>query len=193
MVLLRLLIPVIATALLAVAVLPATGAEYDWLGPNTSFCIGPMPPADYWADAYYSAPADYGDWTVGGGGAIDGDANFIWLRQQGQWAQATLTIGSTSVVVGFGSDANDGKVEVLIDGSTVAIVDSWSNPGVYWYVTTWNLPGGPHTIKVLDAGPSTQAGATTLDDDVSLDGAGIMPCTPVEEGTWSEIKALFRN
>ena len=184
----RLLLPVVVAALLAAA-LPATGAVYEWLDPNTSFCIGALPPADWWADAHYVAPSGYGDWTVGGGGSIDGNGSFIWLRTAGQWAQTTLGVGSTSVVVGFGSDTNDGRVEILIDGSTVAIVDSWSSPGVYWYVTTWNLPPIAHTIKVIDLGATQQPGGTG--DDVSLDGAGILPCTPTERTSWGRIKALL--
>ncbi len=187
----RLLFLVLVVAILGAGAVPAVGAVAEWLGPNTSFCVGTLPPAAWWADAYYVYPDDYGDWTVGGGGYIDGNASFIWLREPGQWAQTTLGIGSTSVVVGFGSDDNDGRVEILIDGSSVAIIDSWSTPGIYWYIQTWELPPIVHTIEVWNLGATQQPGGTPYDDDTSLDGAGILPCTPIEEASWGRIKALF--
>ncbi len=180
----------LALALVSAAT-PASGAICEWQAPNTAFSIGAMPPVVWWADAYYVYPADYGDWTVGGGGSIDGNASFIWLRQAGQWAQTTLGIGSTTVLVGFGSDDNDGRVEILIDGTSVAIVDAWSSPGIYWYTTTCNLPGIPHTILVQNLGATQQSGA--YGDDTSLDGAGILVCTPVDESTWGRVKALYRE
>jgi hypothetical protein len=73
----------------------------------------------------------------------------------------------------------------------VAIIDSWSNPGVYWYTTTWNLPPIAHTIEAWNLGATQQPGGGASNDDVSLDGAGILPCTPVDETSWGKIKALF--
>jgi len=173
---------------------PATAAIATYLAPNTTFNISPLPAVHCWADAHYNFPNDYGAWVVGGGGAIDGNVSFIWLRQLGQWAQTTLTCTSTDVVVGFGSDTNDGWTEIVIDNTTVAVVDTYSSPGVYWYIVTQGLPLQLHTIYVLDTGETDQVlpHPNTL-DDVSLDGAGILGPVATEASTWGRIKALYRQ
>ena len=181
-------------ALILLAGSPAMAAIANYLAPNTIFNVGPLPPVHCWADAHYAAPNDYGAWIVGGGGAIDGNASFIWLRQLGQWAQTTLTCASTDVVVGFGSDTNDGLTEIVIDNVTVAVVDTYSSPGVYWYIVTQNLPLQLHTIYVLDTGETEQVlPHPNFDDDVSLDGAGIQGAVVTETTTWGRIKALYRQ
>jgi hypothetical protein len=162
------------------------------LAPNTTFTIGPLPALCCWADAYFNSPGDYGDWTVGGGGSIDGNVAFIWLRQSGQWAQTTLACATTDVVVGFGSDMNDGICEIFIDNVWAATIDTYSNPGVYWYTTTSNLPLQQHTIWVIDNGETSQLPPGNGNDDISIDGAGTTnPPSPTTPTTWGGIKALF--
>ncbi len=186
-----------ATTLCLVLSLTAGAAIPIWLasGPVTAtFHVAPLPTTICWADAFYNSPNDYGDWTVGNnsGSYIDGNGSFIWLRNSGDWAQTTLACPHTMEVIGFGSDLNDGCVEIWIDGVSVAYVDTWSNPGVYWYVKVVGLPLAPHTIKVMAVGETTQMAPGNGNDDVSLDGAGTLDGSQAAEAsTWSSIKSLY--
>jgi hypothetical protein len=172
---------------------PSAGAAVPiWLADNASFNIGPLPDVLCWNDAYYNGPNDYGDWTVGGPYYIDGNESFIWLRTYGQWARTTLDCLCTQLVVGFGSDSNDGVCEVIVDNSAVAVIDTWSNPGVYWYVEVVDLPYAYHEIYVIDNGDTQQLPEGNGADDVSIDGAGSLDGeTAVEPSHWSSLKALY--
>jgi hypothetical protein len=178
-------------AMTAAAVIPI------WLstGPVTATLhIAPLPTVVVWKDGYYNGSSDYGSWTVGSptGGYIDGDGTFIWLRSVGDWAQTTFEGPSSMLVVGFGSDSNDGQCEIIVDGSTVAVIDTWSNPGVYWYVKVVGLPMAPHTVLVMASGETTQMPPGNGNDDVSLDGAGTLDGGQASGlSSWSMIKALY--
>jgi len=186
-----------AAGLSLLLTLTAGAAIPIWLasGPVTAtFTIGPLPGTVCWYDAYYSSPNDYGAWTVGSptGGYIDGNASFIWLRNVGDWAQTTVECPCTMMVIGFGSDSNDGQVEILVDGNTVAVVDTWSNPGVYWYVQVNGLPLSPHVIYLFASGETTQMQPGNGNDYVSLDGAGTLDGgQAAASSSWSCVKALY--
>lgn len=175
----------------------ATAAIPIWLssGPvTTTFHIAPLPTTVCWYDAHYNSPNDYGAWTVGSpsGGYIDGNASFIWLRNVGDWAQTLLECPHTMLVVGFGSDSNDGQCEIIVDGNTVAVIDSWSLPGVYWYVKVVGLPLAPHNVLVLASGETSQMAPGNGNDDVSLDGAGTLDGGQAAgESSWSMLKSLY--
>ena len=181
---------ILSAALLAALTMTAGAASVVWLAPNATFNLGMPPTPLCWNDAYYASPSDYGDWTVGGPFFVDGDANFIWLRSSGQWARTTLDWLCSDLVVCFGSDGNDGLAEIFIDEVAVAVIDTWTNPGVqYWYVRVNNLTMGVHDVWVIDNGDSPQS---TGADDVSIDGAGAMNgSVTVEPNSWSNVKALY--
>jgi len=189
-----------AGALSLVFALAAGAAVPIWLATQptnpvtATFHIAPIPVTVCWNDAHFISPDDYGAWAVGSptGGYIDGNASFIWLRNVGDWATTTITCLHTMEVVGFGSDSNDGQCEILVDDNTVAVIDSYSNPGVYWYVKIVGLPVGPHSIKVFASGETLQLPPGNGNDDVSLDGAGSLDGTQAAEtSNWSLIKALY--
>ncbi|MBC8366071.1 hypothetical protein H8E52_01540 [bacterium] len=187
----------VATTLSLALTLTAGAAIPIWLasGPVTAtFHVGTLPTTVWWHDGYYGGSQDYGDWTVGNntGSYIDGDGTFIWLRNVGDWAQTTIPGPHTMEVIAFGSDSNDGCVEIWVDGNSVAYVDSWSNPGVYWYIKVVGLPLAPHTIKVMAVGETTQMPPGNGNDDVSLDGAGTLDGSQAAElGTWTSLKSLY--
>ncbi len=186
-----------ASALTLVLALTAGAAIPIWLvngSVTATFHIGPIPTTVCWNDGYYGGSQDYGDWTVvpSEGSYVDGNETFIWLRSPGDWAQTTITCPHTMLVVGFGSDSNDGCVEIWVDGQSVAYVDSWSNPGVYWYVKVVGLPLAPHTVKVMAVGETTQLPPGNGCDDVSLDGAGCLDGSQAaEESSWSTLKSHY--
>ena len=183
----------LAAAFLVAAALAASAAVPIWLAPNATFNLGTPPTPLHWNDALYNGPNDYGDWTVGGPYYIDGDANFIWLRSSGQWAKTVLDWLCTDLVVCFGSDSNDGVAEILVDDVAVAVIDTWTNPGVlWWYVRVNNLTYRPHEIWVIDNGDTYQLPDGNGADDVSIDGAGAMDGqVATSESSWGSVKALY--
>jgi hypothetical protein len=125
-----------------------------------------------WRDADYSKLGYplYGDWARCGSGVglVDGCANEVWMRQNGQAISTTTRVSSTAVSIHLTGDNNDGKAEVRVDGILVAILDMGTrgNPQTALIIVKY-LPVGTHTIRVDDVG----VGPSGLGTDVATMGA----------------------
>ncbi len=125
-----------------------------------------------WRDADYNKPGYpvFGDWARCGSmaGTVDGCANEIWMRQSGQAISTTTRVSSTAVSIHLNGDNNDGKAEVRVDGTLVAILDMGTRGNSQRaLIIVKYLPLAQHTIKVDDAG----IGPSGLGTDVATMGA----------------------
>ena len=125
-----------------------------------------------WRDADYSKPGYplYNDWDRCGSGAgtVDGNINEVWMRQSGQAIQTTTRLVSTAVSIHLTGDNNDGKAEVRVGGTLVAILDMGTrgNPQRALIIVRY-LPLSTHLIRVDNVG----VGPSGLGDDVATMGA----------------------
>jgi len=125
-----------------------------------------------WRDADYAAgpPPWYDDWSVSHPSNIDGNANEIYLRQNGHSAWTTTTVPSTIVSIHLNSDDNDGLAEVQVDGVTVAWLDMYTPQCCQTVlVIVRGLANTTHTVTVKDTGVG-QGGS----DDVHIMGAAAL-------------------
>ncbi|RMD98493.1 MAG: hypothetical protein D6812_13335, partial [Deltaproteobacteria bacterium] len=113
--------------------------------------IGPFPVLE-WIDAYY-ASGDTGRWsTTGSVGGTTGSGSQLWLLQVGGSATTRTQVAADVVVVSFTGDANDGWMELFIDGERYARVNGYSNPGENWAIGVMGLSEGRHTILIKATG-----------------------------------------
>ena len=105
--------------------LPSAALEFENPLAGTETVIGHA--VLEWRDADYAKPGHplYDDWTVSDTNNIDGDTHEIWMRQTGQSIWTVTTVPSTILSIHMTGDANDGRADVLVDGSTVASLDMW--------------------------------------------------------------------
>jgi len=129
-----------------------------------------------WRDAGFPASGNWEDWLVNDPVNIDGYVNEIWLRAAGDAATTSTTVPSSIVSIHLHGDDNDGITDILVDGLLVATLDMYTTGTDNALVRVCGLPYAPHTIQVIDAGPSQQPGASIFDDDVALMGAAALHC-----------------
>lgn len=145
-----------------------------------------------WRDADYSAgpPPWYDDWTTANTG-VEGDANEIWLRQNGHSITTTTTIPSKVVSIHMVGDVNDGLAKVYVDGVEVASMDMYTQGGSQTVlIIVKDLSKTVHTIDVNDLGLG--GGQHGDEDDVATLGAAALekrvkwsqPPEPTQPDDW---------
>lgn len=163
-----------AFACLLLAGSVAQGITVLWQAPNTTVQLGsPFAQLEFenplagteqvagykvleWRDADYAPgpPPWYDDWTVNPvSGIIDGNANEIYMRQQGQSAWTTTTVPSTRISIHLNADNNDGLADVQVDGVTIAKFDMWTAACCQTaLILVQGLANTTHTVTVVDVG-----------------------------------------
>lgn len=125
---------------------------YDFtknLSDNKPSSLGPFPVLEY-RDAYYSGGST-GAWTVSGGNC-GGTSSTLWIYSVGAKMTTTTTIPSSVVIFLHNGDANDGIMELYVDGTKYARIDNNSNPAATWAVAVMDLPFTTHTLEVRAVG-----------------------------------------
>jgi hypothetical protein len=83
---------------------------------------------------------------------------WVWLLDEGLWLQMETAGSETALGVQIWGDTDDGWVNVLVDGNPVwkgftRGEDEYYPGGAYvYYVQVADLPLGPHTMRVENAG-----------------------------------------
>jgi hypothetical protein len=105
---------------------------------------------------------------------------WIALRQQGDWIEATYSGTTTAVGVELWGDMNDGWARVLVDGaevwrgSTYGSDANWPGGAFVRYLQVSGLTLGSHTVRVENLGVAGAGGG----DDVALFFFGFGPAAP---------------
>lgn len=181
----------LAALLLLTMPWPAQGSTLIWRAPNASVTFGlPFASLEFenplsgtemvfshtvleWRDAdfeYIPAPW-FDDWTVSDPNNASGRPEEIYLLAANVSAQTTTTVPSTMISILLSGDDNDGKADVLVDGTTVAQLDMYTPPAggcPTTLIIVRGLANTTHTITVNDLGPG-QGGS-----DVHIGGAAAL-------------------
>lgn len=150
--------------------LPFASLEFENPLPAAASVLGH--PILQWLDADYSPgpPRTYDDWIVNPTNQVDGNANEVWLRASGHFAQTKFQVATDTVSVHLVGDSTDGLAEVSVDGTVVARLQMSSSPAETALVIVRDLPVRMHDVMVKNASAGSLAdvailGAAALKDD----------------------------